>query len=165
MFLVVGHLDGTAAPRLGNSFVHRIRRLVGIHDDLAVCVSCRAANRLDERTVVAQKAFLIGIEDGHKRHLGQVEALAQEIDAYKRVELAAPERTENLDALERSDVGVHVARFQTVMSTRSFRAARSFASSMMSSIWLALERTMISGSSKPVGRMICSTVCWLTFSS
>ena len=115
MFLVVGHLDGTAAPRLGNSFVHRIRRLIGIHDDLAVCVSCRAADRLDERTVVTQEAFLIGIEDGHKRHLGQVEALAQEIDAHERVELAAPERAENLDALERSDVGMHVARFQAAV--------------------------------------------------
>ena len=115
MLLVVGHLNGTATPRFGDSFVHRIRRLVGIHDDLAVCVSCRAANRLDERTVVAQKAFLIGIEDGHKRHLGQVEALAQKIDSHERVELAAPERTENLDALERSDVGVHVARFQTAI--------------------------------------------------
>ena len=37
------------------------------------------------------------------------------------------------------------------MRTRSSRAARSFASSMMSSIWLALVRTMISGSSKPGG--------------
>ena len=115
MFLVVGHLDGTAAPRLGNSFVHRIRRLVGIHDDLAVCVSGRATDRLDERTVVAQEAFLIGIEDSHKRHLGQVKALAQEVDAHKRVELAAPEGAENLDALERSDVVVHVARFQAAV--------------------------------------------------
>ena len=115
MFLVVGHLDGTAAPRLGNSFVHRIRRLIGIHDDLAVCVSCRAADRLNERTVVAQEAFLIGIEDGYKRHLGQVKALAQEVDAHKRVELAAPEGAEDLDALERSDVGMHVARFQAAV--------------------------------------------------
>lgn len=78
-------------------------------------VSGRAADRLDERAVVAQEAFLIGIEDSHKRHLGQVEALAQEIDAHKRVELAAPERTENLNALECSDVGVHVARFQAAI--------------------------------------------------
>ena len=97
------------------AFVHRIRRLVGIHDDLAVCVSCRAADRLNERTVVAQEAFLIGIEDGYKRHLGQVKALAQEVDAHKRVELAAPEGAEDLDALERSDVGMHVARFQAAV--------------------------------------------------
>ena len=51
------------------------------------------------------------------------------------------------------------------MSTRSFRAARSFASSMMSSIWLALVRTTISGSRRPVGRMTWSTFAWLTRSS
>ena len=115
MLLVVGHLDGTTAPRLGDSLVHGVRRFVGIHDDLAIRVSSRTADRLDERSVVAQKAFLVGVEDGHKRHLGQVEALAQKIDAHKRVELAAPERAENLDALERGDVGVHVARLQAAI--------------------------------------------------
>ena len=115
MLLVVGHLNSTATPRFGDSLVHGVRRFVGIHDDLAIRVSSRTADRLDERAVVAQEAFLVGVEDGHERHLRQVEALAQEVDAHKRVELAAPERAEDLDTLERCDVGMHVTRFQAAI--------------------------------------------------
>ena len=35
--------------------------------------------------MAAQEAFLVRIEDGHKRYLGQVEALAQKVDADKYV--------------------------------------------------------------------------------
>ena len=41
--------------------------------------------------------------------LGNVEALAQEIDADQHVESAEPQVADDLDALQRLDVGVHVA--------------------------------------------------------
>ncbi len=44
-----------------------------------------------------------------------------------------------------------------VTSTRSPILMRSSISSSKSSTWLVLGRTSISGSNKPVGRMICST--------
>jgi hypothetical protein len=49
-------------------------------------------------------------------------------------------------------------RFVSVVtSTRSFTAVRSLISASRSSTWLPLGRTSITGSSSPVGRMICST--------
>ena len=70
--------------------------LVGVHDHLPRNVARRAADGLDERAVVAQEAFLVGIQDGHERHLGQVEALAQQVDAHEHVELAAAQIAQDL---------------------------------------------------------------------
>ena len=57
----------------------------------------------------AQEAFLVGVENRHQRHFGQVEPFAQQVDADEHVELAAAQVAQNLDALERLDVGVQVA--------------------------------------------------------
>ena len=64
---------------------------------------------LDERARRAQEALLVGVEDGHQRHLGQVEPLAQQVDADQHVELAPAQVAQDLHALERLDVGVQVA--------------------------------------------------------
>ena len=89
--------------------------VVGVHDDLAVDVAGRATDRLDEARLAAQEAFLVGVEDGHQRHLGKVEALPQEVDADEDVELAEPQVTQDLDALDRVDVGVQVAHPQALL--------------------------------------------------
>ena len=57
----------------------------------------------------AQEALLVGVEDRDQRHLGQVEALPQEVDADEHVELAEPQVAQDLDALERVDLAVQVA--------------------------------------------------------
>ena len=64
----------------------------------------RAPDGLDERAVAAQKPFLIRIENRDERHLGQVESLAQQVDADEHVELAEPQAADDLDALDRVDV-------------------------------------------------------------
>jgi hypothetical protein len=48
----------------------------------------RAAHRLDERATVPEEAFLVGVEDRDERDLGDVEALAQEVDADEDVDPA-----------------------------------------------------------------------------
>ena len=57
----------------------------------------------------AQEPLLVGVEDRHQRHLGQVEALAQQVDADEHVELAEAQGAQDLDALHGVDVGVQVA--------------------------------------------------------
>ena len=76
---------------------------------LAGDVAGGAADRLDEAVGRAQEALLVGVEDGDERHLGQVEALAQEVDADEDVVLAQPQLTEQLDAPQGVDLGVQVA--------------------------------------------------------
>ena len=47
-----------------------------------------------------RKPFLVGVEDRDQRHLGNVEALAQQVDADQHVELAEAQVADDLDALD-----------------------------------------------------------------
>ena len=82
---------------------------VGVEDRLAVDVARGAADGLDQRALGAQEALLVGVEDRHQRHLGHVQALAQQVDADQHVELAEAQVADDLDALDGVDVGVQVA--------------------------------------------------------
>jgi len=67
------------------------------------------ADRLDQRALAAQEAFLVRVEDADERDLGNIQALAEQVDADEHVELAAPQIANDLDALEGVDVRVEVA--------------------------------------------------------
>ena len=51
----------------------------------------------------------------HQGHLGQVEALAQQVDADQHVELAQPQLAQELDASQGVDLGVQVAHPDPVL--------------------------------------------------
>ena len=112
---VVGRLLLAATTR----FLHRARDRagdhIGVEHDLAVDVARRAADGLHERGLGAQKAFLVGVENGDERAFGNVEAFAQEVDADQRVERAEAQIADDLDALDRVDVGMHVAHAHAVL--------------------------------------------------
>ena len=88
VLFVIGHLNLAAATRFRNRFVHGIGDFVGIHNHMSMIVSRSAANSLNKAAVVAQKTLFISVKNSHERHFGQIEALAQQIDAHKHVELA-----------------------------------------------------------------------------
>ena len=67
-----------------------------------------ASHGLDQRTGRAQKAFLVGVENRDERNLGQVQPLAQQIDADQHVEFALAQAGKKFDALKGFDFGVHV---------------------------------------------------------
>ena len=111
MRFVVRRLDGAAALSLVDGRAHGGRDRVGIHDDGALGVSRRAADRLDERCFAPEEALLVRIEDGDKRYLGKVETLAQEVDADEHVKLAPAQVADDLHTFHCPDVVVHIARF------------------------------------------------------
>ena len=117
--LVVRDLLLPAAVGLVDGLLHRRGDLVGVHVDLAGDVARRAADGLDQGGAGAQEALLVGVEDGHQGHLGQVEALAQEVDADQDVELAGAQLAQQLDAAQGVDVAVQIAdldaQFQEVV--------------------------------------------------
>ena len=95
----LGLLDGGA---------HRGSDRVGVHDDHALGVARRPTAGLDEGALRAQEALLVGVEDGHQRHLGDVEALAQQVDANEHVEVALAQLADEFDPLQGLDVGMQV---------------------------------------------------------
>ena len=96
----------------------------------------------------AQEALLVGVEDRDQRHLGQVEPFAQQVDADQHVELAAPQVAQDLDALERLDVGVQVAHLAR-------RAPGSTASGPRPSAWSASSPAR-ARCARPASRISCS---------
>ena len=76
VFGIVTELFLSPSVRLIDGALHAFGHRVGIHDYLSVDVACRPSCRLCQRTGVTQEAFLVGIENGDKRYLGQVEAFA-----------------------------------------------------------------------------------------
>ncbi|KIU01429.1 hypothetical protein QU38_01680, partial [Staphylococcus aureus] len=112
---VVRDLLLAAAIGLGDRALHRAGHLVGVENDLAVDVARGTADGLDQRGLAAQEAFLVGIEDGDEGAFGNVEALAQQVDAHQGIEGAKPQVADDLDALDGVDVGVHVAHADALL--------------------------------------------------
>ena len=88
---------------------HRRRDRIGIEDDASFGVSRGASDRLDEACFAAQKALFVRIQDRDQTDLRQIETFAQKVDADERVEFAQAEIADDLHAIERVDVAVHVA--------------------------------------------------------
>ena len=108
VLLVVCDLNLAATHCLGDGLVHRVGDVVGIHVDLAGDVSRGAADRLDEGTRGTQETLLVGVENRNERDLGQVQALAQKVDADEDVKGAQAQLAQQLHAAQRVDVGVQV---------------------------------------------------------
>ena len=106
--LVVLDLEHPATLGERDRRAHRVGHPVGVEDGLAVGVARGASDRLDEGAARTQEALLVGVQDGDQRDLGQVEPLAQEVDADQDVELAEAQGAQDLDALDRVDVAVQV---------------------------------------------------------
>ena len=109
MLLVVGALDGAAAIGFIYRPAHGVGHAVGVKDGAALQMSRRPAHGLDERAGGAQETLFVSVEDCDQRDFRQVEAFTKEIDANEDVVLAFAEASEELDALEGFDLGVHVA--------------------------------------------------------
>ena len=84
--LVVGVLDGAAAGGLVYGHLHGVGDRVGVHDDGAVLVTGGAADGLDQGPLGAQEPFLVGVQDGHQGYLGDIQALAEQVDAHQHIE-------------------------------------------------------------------------------
>ena len=70
MFGIVVHLFEAAAIGLVDGELHAARNLFGVHDHAPIHVARGATRRLGHAAAVAQKTFLVGIEDGHEGHFG-----------------------------------------------------------------------------------------------
>ncbi len=106
---IVGDLLLAPPAGLGERALDRAGDRVGVEDHAAVDVARGAADGLDQRGLGAEEPFLVGVEDRDQPAFGDVEALAQQVDADQHVIDAEPELADQLDALQRLDVGVHVA--------------------------------------------------------
>ena len=111
---VVRNLLGTPALGLTNRAGHRVRNAIGIQDRFAAHIARRAANGLNETALRSQKAFLIGIQNRHQRHLWYVNSFAQQVDSHQYVEGPQTQVSQDLYPLHRVNIAVKVAHLDTV---------------------------------------------------
>ena len=108
VFVVVSFLLGTAARGFFNCFGHRSGDLVCVHQDPAVDIARCPTGGLGERSIGPQKALLVGVHDGHERHLWDVEPFPQEVHADQDIKSAISQLPNDFDAIEGLDVAVDV---------------------------------------------------------
>src|SRR5690606_26996501 len=106
---VIGALLITATVGFSHGAFHGAGDLVGIEDNVAIDVTRRAADGLDQRRFRAQEAFLVSVEDRDKRTFRNIKTFAQQVDTDQHVERAQAEIADDLDTLQRIDVRVHIA--------------------------------------------------------
>ena len=109
VLLVIALLCGAAAIGLIDRRLHRSGHGIGEEHRLAVDVARGAAHGLNQRCGGSEESLLIGVKNRHKRYLRQIQSFAQQVDPDERVKLTGSQRPENLDPLERLDLGMKVA--------------------------------------------------------
>ena len=101
-------LQRAAALGLVHRAAHRGRDRIRVQHDHAVLITRGAADGLDERGLRAQEALLVRVQDCDKRHLRDVQTLAQQVDADQHVEHAETQVAHQLLPLDGLDVMMHV---------------------------------------------------------
>ena len=110
---VIGFL--LVAPAIGfrDRVIQRIRHFIGVEQHPPVHIPRSAADGLHQRGGGAQIAFLIGVEDRDERAFGDVEPLAQQVDANQHIKGADAQIADDFNPFQRIDVGMNVANAQT----------------------------------------------------
>ena len=70
--------------------------------------------RLYQRTLRAQKAFLVSVQYRHQRHLGDVQPFAQQVDTDQHVEFAQAQVADDFNPLDGVDIRVQIAHLDAV---------------------------------------------------
>ena len=86
MLFVILLLDCPTAAGLFNCRLHGIRHVVGIHNNMSLCVTCGTSNGLDQGCLRTQKALLIRIENCNKGDLRNIQSLPQKVNTDKHIE-------------------------------------------------------------------------------
>jgi len=106
---IVSFLERAPSCRFVDRLAHRFGDSFGIQQHTPFGVAAGSSYGLDERSLGAQKPLLVGVQDRHQRHLGQVQPLAEQVDAHQHVDLDEPQLAQQLDPAQRVDLEVQVS--------------------------------------------------------
>ena len=115
VLLVVRLLLFAAAVGFVYRPLHAIGNTVGIHNNAAVCITRCTADGLNHRRITAQKAFLVRIQNRNQRHLRQIKAFTQQVDAYQHIKLTGTQAVDNLRSFNRGDFRMQIAHTHTCL--------------------------------------------------
>ena len=108
MQLVVFHLLGSAAVRLVDGLLHRLRDGVRIHNNQAVHISRRSSRGLGKCPSTAQETFFVSIQNRHQRHRRNVQSLPQKVHSHQHVEQSVLEILDDFHPFHSVHIRVYV---------------------------------------------------------
>ena len=110
--------DLLVATPLGftNGPLHRLGHFVGVQNGAAFQIASRTSDGLNQAALGTQKPLFVGVQDGHQRHLGQVQTFTQQIDAHQHIKRAQAQVAQNFHPLHRVDVAVQIAHLDAVVA-------------------------------------------------
>src|SRR5206468_7744941 len=103
------------SPIFGNRYerFHALRDLIGKEHYFAIHMSRGTTRSLNKRSLAPQKSFLVRIQNADQRNFRKIKAFAKQVNPDKDVEIRRAQSAQNFDALDRVDVAVQVAHFQS----------------------------------------------------
>src|SRR5262249_15752369 len=113
VFFVVFHLLRAPVFRNRHQRFHALRDCVAKERDFTVDVARRAACGLDERSLTAQKSFLVRIQNADERNLGKIESFAEEINSNENVEIRCAQSAQDFHTLNSVDVAMQITHLQS----------------------------------------------------
>ena len=66
---------------------------------------------MNQAAAAAQKAFFVGIQNRHQRHLGDVQAFTQQVNPHQHIKQAQAQIADDFHAFDGVDVAVQIAHF------------------------------------------------------
>src|SRR6266487_4190566 len=99
MLLVVFHLFRAPVFRNRYQCFHALSHLISEEHYFTVHVARGPTSGLNERSLAAQKTFLVCIQNAHKRNFGKIETFAKQIDANENIEIGCAQSAQDFDSL------------------------------------------------------------------
>ena len=108
MFLIICHLNCTAALRFIQCQTHGIRNRICIHDNMTFTVSRRTSDGLNQRSFRTKKSFLVRIQNRHQRNLRNIQPLSQKVDSNQYIKHIQTQIPDNFCTLQRINIRMQI---------------------------------------------------------
>src|SRR5690606_10491237 len=114
VFLIEGQLALPAPLGLVDGTSHGIRDAICVKNRPAIQIARSPTYSLNETAFGTEEAFLVCIQNGHKRDLRYVQPFTQQVDANQHVEHAKPKVADDFHSLDSIDIRMQVAHLEAV---------------------------------------------------
>ncbi len=108
MFFIIFLLNLPPPVSLPNGHPHRLRNGIRIHDNMALGISSRPADGLDQGSLRTQEPFFIRIQYGHQSDLRYIQSFSQQVDTHQNIKHIQPHVPDDLRTFQGINIGMQI---------------------------------------------------------
>src|SRR3990167_5807671 len=114
VLFIISHLQFPAPVGFIERIPHRSGHIFRIQHHPAGHIACRPTDDLDERRFRTQESLFVRIQDSDKSHFREIQPFPKQVHSHQTIEITPAESRENLDAVNRQYIAVHIFRFDVL---------------------------------------------------